>query len=230
MRQRPWALGQQQGNTLVTIDSVGATIDGNTFAGTTTRFATSLRARGPDTVITNNEFASQGLARPATCYVFIQNIDVDLSAVAADNTFDTLPLLFPDPAAVVGSICPGPNAPEHFACYKVDERTRLPKGILVDLEDQFTLELLVEVKKAVEICAPTDKNGEAVRNPFSHLVCYNVRSREVADADVSVTNQFTDDEGQELRVKGKIRRLCVPSLKTVLDVPPGDGDKDNDDD
>jgi nitrous oxidase accessory protein NosD len=49
---------QEQGNTLVTIDSDNAIIQNNTFAGTTSRFATQLRARRPGTSITGNVFDS----------------------------------------------------------------------------------------------------------------------------------------------------------------------------
>lgn len=47
----------QQGNTLVTIDAHGSTITYNTFAGVSTRFAESLRARGPRPFIFGNTFA-----------------------------------------------------------------------------------------------------------------------------------------------------------------------------
>lgn len=50
------ASNQEQGNTLVTIDAVGATITGNTFAGTTTRYGDALRARGSNTTISGNSF------------------------------------------------------------------------------------------------------------------------------------------------------------------------------
>lgn len=100
----------EQGNTLVTIDSNGATISANTFAGTTGRFATSLRARGPNTVIVGNSFSGVGL-RPVACHVFVQNTGNNLGAVVAANTYLTPLLLFPnDPLAVVGTICPAPDA------------------------------------------------------------------------------------------------------------------------
>lgn len=50
--------GNPQGNNLVTIDANGATISGNEFTGVTTRFAHSLRARGPGSVITQNQFTA----------------------------------------------------------------------------------------------------------------------------------------------------------------------------
>ncbi len=50
-----------QGNTLVTIDANNATIRGNTFAGTTTRFGHSLRVRGTGANISCNTFDNTGL-------------------------------------------------------------------------------------------------------------------------------------------------------------------------
>lgn len=86
----------QQGNNLVTIDSNGATITGNSFTGTTARFATAFRARGANTTISGNNFDSTGLAStadglgvlPTTGHVFIQNIGSDLTTVAGANTYD----------------------------------------------------------------------------------------------------------------------------------------------
>ncbi|NNF02174.1 MAG: T9SS type A sorting domain-containing protein [Bacteroidia bacterium] len=52
----------EQGNTLVTIDVLGATISGNTFSGTTTRFGSSLRVRGGSTDVFSNVFNSGGLS------------------------------------------------------------------------------------------------------------------------------------------------------------------------
>lgn len=84
---------QEQGNTLVTIDTNGGTISGNTFAGTTARFATSLRARGPNTVISGNTFVATGLESaalglPATGHVFAQATGADLATIVGANTFD----------------------------------------------------------------------------------------------------------------------------------------------
>ncbi len=107
--------------------------------------------------------------------------------------------------------CPPPRR-EHFTCYKVDELTPLPRQA-VSLRDQF-LEEDVVLHKARELCLPVDKNGEGMVDPEYHLVCYDVFSRQRVDLDVAVTNQLGE---QELRVKGKVERLCVPSTKTVLE-------------
>ena len=108
--------------------------------------------------------------------------------------------------------CPA-TGPEHFNCYKVDERTVLPT-IFVSLVDQFTAQDDVIVRKPREICVPVDKNGEGVLNPRDHLVCYQVLSKARVDRQVLVINQFGE---QELQVKWKVKRLCVPSKKVLLD-------------
>ena len=118
------------------------------------------------------------------------------------------------------------SVPDHFACYDVDEKTSLPKGLEVDLSDQFTTEEGVKIKEVKEICVPVDKNGEGILNPAFHLVCYDVESKEEGKANVRVTNQFTTDQPQELEVEKKMERLCVPSFKGVI----VDNDDDNDDD
>ncbi|MBZ0268541.1 T9SS type A sorting domain-containing protein [bacterium] len=83
-------LAQEQGNTLATIDSNGATITGNTFAGTTTRYATSLRARGPSTTISGNNFDSTGIQAPlgATAHVYHKLTGETSQDIALNNTYD----------------------------------------------------------------------------------------------------------------------------------------------
>ena len=103
--------------------------------------------------------------------------------------------------------------PDHYSCYKVKELSVLPPLFLY-LKDQFTEEDDVFVKKTREICAPVDKNGEGITDPRTHLVCYEVKPKEKAEALVFVTNQFGE---QELEVRSKMKRLCVPSLKEHID-------------
>lgn len=106
------AAGREQGNTLVTVDTVGGTITGNTFAGVTSRFGTSLRARGANTTISGNTFTTAGLlthaAAPvcatgapppadpqrdrlsATGHLFVNNFaPTTLAAIVAANSFHT---------------------------------------------------------------------------------------------------------------------------------------------
>jgi len=86
----------EQGNTLVTIDVLGATITGNTFAGTTARFASSLRVRGAATTVRNNVFDSSDLGELCSHAFFGDGsaltgaaVDVDdLESVLLNNEFD----------------------------------------------------------------------------------------------------------------------------------------------
>lgn len=106
-------LGQEQGNTLVTIDASGSTITGNTFAGNTTRFATSLRVRRPNVTISGNTFDSTGLVAqalttPGTAHLFLQNSTADIPTIYAANTFDRAAYVA-SPPLVAGSIGVGPG-------------------------------------------------------------------------------------------------------------------------
>lgn len=78
---------QEQGNTLVTLDVANSTITGNTFSGTTKRFAGSLRCRRPGTTISGNDFVSTGLTA-GTNHIFVQNNTTALQDIVAANTFD----------------------------------------------------------------------------------------------------------------------------------------------
>ena len=82
-----------QGNTLVTIDANNATIRGNTFAGTTTRFGSSLRVRGTGANVSCNTFDNTGLGLACVHIVFnatsIAGLGSpsSLAGIAAANTF-----------------------------------------------------------------------------------------------------------------------------------------------
>jgi len=84
--------GNPQGNTLVTIDAQGSlnkytTIKYNTFEGTTSRYATSLRVRKGNTTIENNTFKSTGLLTPGTGHIYLENNPIN-SALINANAFD----------------------------------------------------------------------------------------------------------------------------------------------
>ena len=93
----------EQGNTLVTIDVQGADISGNTFAGTTTRYGSALRARGTNTSISGNTFLGAGMG-PQTNYMYLANagtgngLSTDpngLGDVLSANTFDPGAVIVP---------------------------------------------------------------------------------------------------------------------------------------
>ena len=78
--------GAELGNTLVTIDSNGATITGNTFAGTTTAFGYQLRARGPATTISGNTVDDSNTTQTSGG-IYVQNTGQTAQQVAAANDF-----------------------------------------------------------------------------------------------------------------------------------------------
>lgn len=107
------ALGAEQGNNLVTIDSANSTISGNTFQGVTTRFGVSFRSRRPNVTITGNTFDSTGLVSgvlktPATAHVAVEN-GASTATVYANNTFDRAAYQA-DPPVTNGNVGVGPGA------------------------------------------------------------------------------------------------------------------------
>ena len=91
-----------QGNTLVTLDAANSTITGNSFAGTTARYATSLRVRRPGTTITSNDFDSSNLT-PLTGHIFFQNASTfTMGSLVGANTFDKG--VYTDPSATNGTL------------------------------------------------------------------------------------------------------------------------------
>jgi hypothetical protein len=78
--------GNEQGNSLVTIDAGSSLFTDNIFAGTTTRGAASLRIRRPGASITGNTFQSAGLS-PSAVHLYLQNNPLTL-ALCEDNTFE----------------------------------------------------------------------------------------------------------------------------------------------
>ncbi|NBC07387.1 MAG: hypothetical protein GVY26_09360, partial [Bacteroidetes bacterium] len=81
-----------QGNTLVTLDIINASITGNSFSGSTGRFAAALRARGTNTTISGNTFDGSNIA-PVAAYVFTDSDALvgatpgTLNGVLSANTF-----------------------------------------------------------------------------------------------------------------------------------------------
>jgi hypothetical protein len=78
--------GNEQGNTLVTIDAGTSVFTDNIFAGTTTRGAPSLRVRRPSAVITGNRFQRNGLS-PSSVHLYLENNPITLSLCEA-NIFE----------------------------------------------------------------------------------------------------------------------------------------------
>lgn len=66
------------------------------------------------------------------------------------------------------------NAVDHFKCYDV-KAPKLDETIRVSLTDQFHQDRIFDVDKIERLCNPVDKNGEGIKSPESHLLCYQVK-------------------------------------------------------
>ena len=131
--------------------------------------------------------------------------------------------------AFVTKLCSGPD---HFKCYDVRaEESFIPFN--VTLIDQFEEEPVL-VQRAVTLCNPVKKCIDAdhnsatppdctpVLNPDDHLVCYETRDQSASPfferREVIVSNQFGRD--QRLTVLRRTNLICLPSLKTKVEVSP----------
>ena len=127
--------------------------------------------------------------------------------IAAIGICSALVLGIHAPAHAQGQNPPGIN-PEHFQCYRA---TGPMKAIAVKLKDQFGSGG-VKVVQPVYLCNPVQKNDQEIKDPKTHLVCYQDTGLKPANKVVKVQNQFGT---QTLKVTVPFL-LCVPSLKEVL--------------
>jgi hypothetical protein len=72
------------------------------------------------------------------------------------------------------------------------------------------------LKKPKHLCNPVDKNGEGIKNPPVHLVCYTAKPargerKHVRRQGLYIANQF----GQLRLDTLKEGEFCIPSTKTV---------------
>jgi choice-of-anchor C domain-containing protein len=146
-------------------------------------------------------------------------------------------LLVPTAKSLTGPVDPpGPNNVDHYKCYKVRGSKGAPKfkAILgVSVSDQFIDQppKLFDLKKPTRLCNPADKNGEGIKNPDTHLLCYQAKPargqpRHQPVSPIFVNNQF----GPEILQTVKEEDLCVPSMKTVLGTLGAISDAEDSDD
>jgi hypothetical protein len=106
---------------------------------------------------------------------------------------------------------------DHFQCYGA-ERSDF-KRRSVKLRDQFGRSRARVIRRTT-LCNPVSKNGEEIRDPRAHEVCYTIkRATRFKRRRVVVRHQFTD--GLRLLVVRPVR-LCLPSAKSERDPRPQD--------
>jgi hypothetical protein len=149
-------------------------------------------------------------------------IENQISTLRVDTTKADLLLVPSNKDLTVDPPAPDLNAinVDHYKCYKIKVTSgtpRLPKGITVSVEDQFASPAKVfELKKPKHLCAPVDKNGEGIKNPDAHLLCYSVKAtsgqpKHVRQSGLHVNNQL----GVAVLGTTKEAELCIPSIKTL---------------
>ena len=109
-----------------------------------------------------------------------------------------------------------------FKCYaaKLQPQAIRPSNFRsrrVSYSDQFSRlfnqpDVRASVLTPTEICNPVDKNGEGIKNPDAHLMCYKLlysgitKSKKVID---------TDQFGPETLRVGSPVEICLPAVRTV---------------
>jgi hypothetical protein len=96
---------------------------------------------------------------------------------------------------------PDPAAPgfEHYKCYVFNKQPTVV--------DQFGTRPVSVV--AWTLCNPAQKNGEEVRDPNRHLLCYQISGSAPPPNEVATVDQF----GPDLLRLGVPRQFCEPSQK-----------------
>jgi hypothetical protein len=122
---------------------------------------------------------------------------------------------------------PGPPPPnsgahdvDHFKCYRVRVTPGTPVSAQdrkVSVSDQFTDPAkIVTLRKPRHLCLPVDKNGEGIKNPQAHLLCYAARPARGEPKHIRREGVFVNNQFGPLRIDTiREQELCIPSVKSL---------------
>jgi hypothetical protein len=122
---------------------------------------------------------------------------------------------------------PGPPPPnplnhdvDHYKCYRVrvTPGTPLPaQDRKVTVADQFTAPAkYLTLRKPRHLCLPVDKNGEGIKNPQAHLLCYAAKPARGEPKHIRREGIFVNNQFGPLRMNTiKEREFCIPSTKSL---------------
>jgi hypothetical protein len=142
-------------------------------------------------------------------------IDNQLGRIFVD-TIRTNRLMVPTAKSVPPAPPPGPPSPsslvDHFRCLTVRTTAGRPHfvPVTVAVADQFGTRQVTLVRP-VRLCIPTDKNGEGIENPATHLMCYKAKGAPKTPKTLVHTNNQLGPEDNTIRGEAE---FCVPSLKS----------------
>jgi len=112
---------------------------------------------------------------------------------------------------------------DHYKCYEVevtDDTPKFEKREIRVFDPNFDEDRTLEVKKPKLLCNPVDKNGEGIIDEENHLLCYDVKSAKDEPKHEKRKSVFTNNQfGPEQLDTKKVKELCVPSMKTLLEAP-----------
>jgi len=178
----------------------------------------------------------EGISDPQTHLLSykIKGLHVGRTAVEVLDQFGTYvydtkktdSLMVPTAKSIAPDPPPGPPNPaslvDHYRCLKVKTSAgapNFPKDKSVQVVDQFGGARTFFVKKPSRLCLPVDKNGEGIKNPAMHLMCYKGKtSVRTSAVGVQINNQF----GADTIALKKEAELCLPARKNPRKVNPGD--------
>jgi hypothetical protein len=103
---------------------------------------------------------------------------------------------------------------DHYQCYEI--KPAAFTNAAVTIEDRFGT-LSTRARFPHRLCAPADKNGEAIVDEISHLTGYTIRAPFVRVTDRRVENQFGELRLDVLRPD----LLMVPTAKNGVAMPQG---------
>jgi hypothetical protein len=143
--------------------------------------------------------------------------DIVLDTVRADS------LLVPTAKDLLSNPPAPPNSShlvDHYKCYKVRVTPGTPafaKNTTISVTDQFdALPRQLALRKPRHLCNPVDKNGESIKNPGVHLLCYQSRPARGERKHVRRTGLYINNQFGPLRLDTiKEGEFCIPSTKML---------------
>jgi hypothetical protein len=108
---------------------------------------------------------------------------------------------------------------DHYKCYRIRVSAGtlpFPTPTTVSVEDQFeSPPKLLSLKRPRHLCNPVDKNGEGIKNPGVHLLCYQSAPARGERKHVRRIGLYVNNQFGPLRLDTvKEGEFCIPSEKT----------------
>ena len=134
------------------------------------------------------------------------------------NTIKAALLLLPSAQSVAGPIDQLDGASHEvdaYKCYKAKISKgdpKFPKGAEAEFSDTFE-GVTYSIKKPKKFCAPVDKDGEGIKNPTGHLVCYKAKPAKGQPKHGGRDLVYTNDAFRPgIHKTSKQKEICIPSI------------------